>query len=266
MYNGGVISTTANYSSNYDTMPMLVNSSGYFGRYLHDTTSIGGRVPEQNYSFLSGDIAEIIVYNRVLNTTEVSTVETYLIAKYGFYNTCIPLEVRMTSFSANAKENGVRLKWEMTNENNVSGYIAERSTDNLNWEEIGSKILVDLRKERNQYDLTDLFPSNGINYYRIRTTTSDGQSLLSEVRMIHWNFVEGAKLCITPNPCTGHFLIRSPAKEALQVSFMDCDGRIKKRISTFSNTLINASWLPPGIYFITSENKSGMKTYKLIKK
>lgn len=65
----------SSYTANYNGTSSAVAASGLFGRLMNDTTSIGGRALEQNYSFLNGYIAEIIMYNRVLAVPEINQVE-----------------------------------------------------------------------------------------------------------------------------------------------------------------------------------------------
>jgi hypothetical protein len=265
-YNGGSISTPSSYTMNYDNSPSTVNASGLFGRLMYDTTSIGGRAPEQNYCFLSGDIAEIIVYNRVLSSTEISDVETYLISKYGFFNTCTPLEVKMIDFTAIVKGDGTLLKWEISNEVNAIKYVVQRSTDNVNWDDIGNKIPGHSNERTNKYDLTDLFPKEGLNYYRVKTETKDGNYVFSQVKSIKWESNTEGKLWIIPNPAADYFIVSSKAKEALTIIITDGNGRLEKRINRSSNTEIDIRSLPAGIHFLMIETKTGIKNLKMIKK
>ncbi|HNF72351.1 MAG TPA: LamG domain-containing protein, partial [Chitinophagaceae bacterium] len=62
----------------------MVNASGYGGthtdNFVNDTLFIGGR--QTGNAYLEGDIAEILVYNRLLSTTERNQVENYINQKY----------------------------------------------------------------------------------------------------------------------------------------------------------------------------------------
>ncbi|MBK7764188.1 MAG: hypothetical protein IPI46_12730 [Bacteroidetes bacterium] len=67
----------------------LTNSNGYGGTHTdylaNDTIYVGGR--GSGGSNLDGDIAEIIIYDRLLTTSEISKVEIYLNQRYNVANT-----------------------------------------------------------------------------------------------------------------------------------------------------------------------------------
>lgn len=118
-YNGGAISSASSYMANVDSNPSTVLTNGLLGRYKDDISSIGARAPFQNINFLKGYIAEIIVYNRVLNSTETDEIEHYLLTKYGFNGTCTVLPVRLFEFTAIKYNREVTLTWKTEEETGV---------------------------------------------------------------------------------------------------------------------------------------------------
>ncbi|MBS4064909.1 MAG: hypothetical protein KGZ74_10130, partial [Chitinophagaceae bacterium] len=175
-YNGGNISSPLSYSSNYNAAPEAVLSSGSFGRLINDTSTIGARVPEQNTGFLSGYIAEIIVYDRVLTVAEINLVETYLMGKYGFQNSCTVLPVHNIRFTARQQNSVIQLLWDTDDETSIKEYIVEHSMDHHKWLIVGKRNV-----GTNKYQLIHSTPFFGTNYYRLKMNYDDGTIRYSHV-------------------------------------------------------------------------------------
>jgi len=249
-YDGGPVSSPSSYSSNYNAAPVAVSTSGLFGRLINDTSTIGGRAPEQNYSFLSGYIAEIIVYNRVLIASEISQVETYLQGKYGFLGSCSVLPANNAGFTTQIKNNAVQLNWHMDDEAGMKCYTAEHSTDRYNWDSIGIR-----KAENKNYQLMHNDPAYGINYYRLRMNYNDGRIKYSEINRIDFNKTDPVSLTIAPNPSADHLYIRSEKTEPIHISILTAQGRLLKEINTYSNSRIDINALTPALYFIKVNGK-----------
>lgn len=84
-YDGGAISTTTSYTAQLDSVAKTVTASGTFARVLTDLGSLGSRLNSTNaVTFgLIGDYYEVIVYNKVLSSTEMTQIANYAIARYG---------------------------------------------------------------------------------------------------------------------------------------------------------------------------------------
>ncbi len=77
--------------------------------------------------YLNGDIAEVILYNTNLSTSDRSTVEHYLADRYGITSSALPVE--LTSFSAECVDGKVLLNWRTTTEVNNYGFEIERAAN-----------------------------------------------------------------------------------------------------------------------------------------
>ncbi|MCL4549143.1 MAG: T9SS type A sorting domain-containing protein [Bacteroidetes bacterium] len=90
--------------------------------------------------YLNGDIAEVILYNTNLSTSDRSTVEHYLANRYGITSSALPVE--LTSFTASAVDGKVLLNWQTATEVNNYGFAVERSSaetrhaSSLQWEKV----------------------------------------------------------------------------------------------------------------------------------
>lgn len=244
-YDGGPVSAPSGYTAEYNGSPAAVAASGLFGRLINDTSSIGGRAPEQNYSFLNGYIAEIIIYNRVLAASEINQVQAYLLGKYGFLGSCSVLPANNTGFTAAWKDNTVQLDWNTNDESGMKNYVVEHSTDTHSWDSIGNR-----PAGVNKYRFFHTYPLYGSNYYRLQVQYLNGRIKYSEVKKIS-HYQNGAPfLQVTPNPSTDHIYIRSPRTTPVHISIFTAEGRLLKEMNSFSNTKVNLSNLPPAVYFI----------------
>jgi len=92
------------------------------------------------------------------------------------------LPVILTEFSAMAKDkNSVLVQWKTTSEINSDYFVVEKSYNGQSFSEgsrISSKGTGSLGAP---YYFTDLFPENGINFYRLKMVDKDGQFAYSKV-------------------------------------------------------------------------------------
>ncbi|MFA7419212.1 MAG: T9SS type A sorting domain-containing protein [Melioribacteraceae bacterium] len=73
--------------------------------------------------YFNGDLAEVILYNTNLSTSDRSTVEHYLANRYGITSGALPVE--LTSFTANVFDGKVLLNWQTATEVNNYGFNVE---------------------------------------------------------------------------------------------------------------------------------------------
>lgn len=264
-YDGGAVSSTTSYSANYNTSPAAVASSGLFGRLVNDTTTIGGRAPEQNYSFLSGYIAEIIVYNRVVPAAEISQVEFYLSQKYGFAGSCSVLPANTLNLTAQLRNSAVQLNWQANDNAPAKEYIVEHSIDNRTWDSTGYRPVQAPSGNEKDYGFIHSNPFHGINYYRIRINYQDGKIRYSTVSKIKFSKTGRAAFSITPNPSRDHVYVQAEKNQTLKLTFLNTNGQVVRELNTFSNTAVNISTLPPGIYFLKINGKNGKTVEKFLK-
>jgi hypothetical protein len=243
-YNGGANTSPASYSVNYDNLTPPVSSGGLLGRYTGDGTTIGGRAPAQNINFLNGDLAEIIVFNRVLNSVEISDVSSYLVSKYGLINNCA-LPVKLKSFDARVVNSTVRLNWKAAEEYNLDRYEVQRSIDGTTWKKIG-----EVRSLNNgtpaDYSFVDPVPLDGWNFFRLAEVNYDGSIEFSSVRKVLFN--HQAQMQIFPNPVTNTFTMFGNFSDRLKISIYNSLGVEVKRISCFANQEVPVTDLPKGVY------------------
>lgn len=98
----------------------------------------------------------------------------------GHLNWAGPLPVELISFSAKPVGNSVQLTWTTAWERNAQQFIVQRSQDLNEFNAIGSLPARGTTEQRQIYTLTDEWPLDGTNYYRLRQVDSDGQVTYSK--------------------------------------------------------------------------------------
>jgi uncharacterized repeat protein (TIGR03803 family) len=131
-----------------------------------------------NNIFLSGDIAEIIVYNQVLTQAQRDTVNTYLGSKYNLY-TAPPVPASLTATPLSPGQ--VSLQWSVLPRGDHVSYLVERSTDGVSYIQVAAV------RDSLSYIDTGLAPATTYTY-RVRaqgyTGTSGYSNLASTITLL----------------------------------------------------------------------------------
>ncbi|HTB80608.1 MAG TPA: hypothetical protein VK717_06945 [Opitutaceae bacterium] len=86
-------------------------------------------------SYFAGDVAEIIIYNRVLSAAERQAVSTYLASKYALFSLPpIPANLAATPLSPGQ----ISLQWQAPLRSDHVNYLIERSTDGVTFNQVAS--------------------------------------------------------------------------------------------------------------------------------
>lgn len=261
-YNGGVISDPANYSAYYDNVSLPVSGNGLLGRYSGDSTTIGARAPFQNINFLNGDIAEMIVYDRILSLAEINDVSDYLIYKYGLLGNCV-LPVKLNYFDAKLSGTKVRVSWEMGNETGIEKYQIQRSIDGQSWHSLD---FVSASHNYRQYLFCDENPYSGRSYYRLAIFNNKEIIGYSAVKSVNSLFSSARTQIFNlfPNPAADFFFVESSYPESLIVTIVAGNGQLVKKQNVLPGQKINISDLSRGVYVINIRGKQTEANHKLI--
>jgi hypothetical protein len=95
----------------------------------------------------------------------------------------------LTTLSAQSLSSGVRISWAVTNGNDLSHFILQRSTDGVNFTEIGT---VQVSNSATNYSFEDIMPAP-LDYYRIEMVATNGEIEYSSIVVAHFssnNFAE----------------------------------------------------------------------------
>ena len=157
-------------------------------------------------------------------------------------------ELRVTN------EKQVVNSWVATNEINVSHYNIQRSTNSKDFETVGT--VKAIGSGANSYSFTDETPTNGINYYRLKSVDKDGSLSFSKIVSASLT-INNSPLTIYPNPARDIATIKGSHISSVQV--IDNIGRVVKIISLHdaTNPTIQVSTLVAGIYHLRIQTTDG---------
>ncbi|MEQ8473752.1 MAG: T9SS type A sorting domain-containing protein [Marinoscillum sp.] len=180
----------------------------------------------------------------------------------------IPLPLDFLGFSATDLNGKVLLKWETTNEVDVSHFEIERSIDGKKFTTIGVLDAYNIKEKINNYSFVDGKPEMGFNYYRLKELDFDGAHGYSQmVYVIHEG--TGIEWMIYPNPTCDVIKIRSNVTiPESQLSIIDLTGRvIYQQLSDFGSNekVIDLEELPAGIYHLQLKLPTHTESFRVIK-
>ncbi len=123
-----------------------------------------------------GELAELMVYNRLLNSSEKSELNYYFQEKYGTIDN--PLPVEMTDLIYQKNRNQIILKWETKTETNNAGWEIQEgigSKEQGTWKKIGFVIGKGTTTEKQNYNFASPISRNASQLsFRLKQIDLDG--------------------------------------------------------------------------------------------
>lgn len=187
--------------------------------------------------------------------------------------TCRTLPIGLKSFYAERIDKINYLYWETATEENLKKYDIERSTDGVNFIEIGQETP---NNSPSKYTFLDRNAETGIiNYYRICTYENDGKKSYTYIYPLGTSKDEILNVTeLFPNPTNSNFTFAFDSKQkgTANVNVFDIYGKLIKSINLnvevgITEQKIDVSDLNSGIYFVEIENsfKELISKQKLVK-
>jgi hypothetical protein len=142
---------------------------------------------------------------------------------------CTPLNIDDLMLYGESESTFNQLNWMVQGEINTQNYVVERSTNGINFEEIGTIEAQNSGLEEASYSFEDYTSEMGMNYYRIRTVKNSGSSLVSSSLGLNTVYSNNFKIVGTyPNPTSDEFTIKmvSNQKEDVVYRLIAIDGSI----------------------------------------
>lgn len=154
------------------------------------------------------------------------------------------------NFTAVVREsNKVSLQWDVDSAVEGDYFVVERSSDGSHYETVGALRSTGIK---DRYELTDIAPPNGSNFYRIKYT---GQSTnVSYSKAVSLSLSGDVDFRFYPNPIDKLFIVQTQHSIDLQV--LDANGsiRLSKRLQP-GIQVVNASSLERGVYILRVTDK-----------
>jgi hypothetical protein len=150
--------------------------------------------------------------------------------------------------------NKVVLQWNLDNPAGAGFATIERSRNGVDFESIGV-----LKTGSNiiRQEFEDEMPSNGINYYRIKFSPTEGRSKISPV--VNASVAGDLSCKFYPNPVDKLLIVRSESPVDIQLTDAFGKTRIIQK-SSGGLQLVDVSLLEKGLYIITITQKESNKT------
>jgi hypothetical protein len=206
-----------------------------------------GKNPCNSSAVFTGSIDDIISYNRVLTSTEISNMYTYLSG--------IPLALHWIYFTGEIISGGIDLKWEVEQQPNNDHFEMEYSTDGVNFSSIASIAAHagSVNGSKMDYNFLHTSTMNGIHYYRIRQVDVDGKYSYSKIiRLTPRDPFTGLSLKF--NPVHDEVMLLNQDHQMIeQLLLTDVSGRVTRRQninSTSSSVRTDVHDLPAGYYLL----------------
>ncbi|MEJ7587011.1 MAG: T9SS type A sorting domain-containing protein [Ferruginibacter sp.] len=113
-----------------------------------------------------------------------------------------PLPVTFTTINAKKQEAEIDVNWTVANEINIRTYEVEKSSNGLDFEKAHITKATGADRSFTDYKWTDVNPVSGNNYYRVRSTGTDGKYNYSKTVVVNFEIaVSGIR--VFPNPAPG---------------------------------------------------------------
>jgi hypothetical protein len=170
--------------------------------------------------------------------------------------------VELTYFRGENLGKSNYLHWETASEENNAYFILERSSDAQQFTALG-QIEGNGNSNQNQfYSFTDINPTTGINYYRLKQVDSDGSFSYSQVIALEVK-ASDSQVNIYPNPSSDIISIEfvNDTNSEIHIKIYDVLGHLVRNVnlgSTKGHQVYNLSLsnLPEGAYLIQLSDDS----------
>ncbi len=117
---------------------------------------------------------------------------------YIYFRSLRPLSVQFVDVKANKRGEDALIEWKVGEESAISHYDVERSLDGTRFIKIGEVSSGSLSKT---YELTDIDPAMGVNFYRIRAVSLTESPTFSKIVTVAFDNKQSG-YAVYPNPVT----------------------------------------------------------------
>jgi hypothetical protein len=175
-----------------------------------------------------------------------------------------PLPVSLLYFDVRSSNDAkVYTQWATIQETQSAWFVLERRSGTGQWLEVGRLAAAFTSSELRRYELIDVNPLPGINYYRLRMVDIDEHESYSPVRQVLFN--NGETILIYPNPVQDKLTIQSAnSMNDMPYQLLDIRGRIllEGRLNNQVN-VISLESLSKGMYFLKL-GEGAVQTFRII--
>ncbi len=175
------------------------------------------------------------------------------------------LPIDLLSFTGECLPNQIRLNWETASESNNDYFSVERSSDGINWTEIGTINAAGNATSSRKYFLDDVNKYSEISYYKLIQHDFSGVSRSFSPISVKNCFTDNVLLPIFPNPAHNAININfnGDSEQVTNTAIFDLFGRQIYQSAIYQSA-VNIENFEDGIYFLQIILKSGSITRQFI--
>ncbi len=216
---------------------------------------ITGLVPGTNY--------------RICYTLQASCSWDSLIYPY-LYTTASVLPVELARFEAEGRPGHVLVTWTTASELNNREFVLERSSDARTFTMVGRTAGAGNSTVLRYYEMKDLAPFAGLNYYRLRQIDYDGTENLSQLVAARYD-ADGPVVTVMPNPVSESCWVRYFADKNTTARLRLVDARgatvlvrnVYHTASAVQGERIDLTAFPSGLYSLQVITSGRTSTVRL---
>lgn len=215
-----------------------------------------------NPFWLNGALDDIRIYNRAININEITAL----------YNDNTVLPLTLLAFKGQQQNTAINLQWTTANEINTASFTVQRSTNGVDFIDIGSVTANGNTNSKTTYAFTDPQPNINKNCYRLKMIDKDGSFTYSSALAFTLQEATTITFKLSPNPAKTYvqLQINSKKDETINIVVFDAVGKTiitqKSGVSIGTNviTINNINTLKSGLYFVKMIVNGEANTQKLI--
>ena len=170
----------------------------------------------------------------------------------------------MDSFAVIRVDTTGDLTWHLFSGALVDSFVIQKSTDALNFLQSIAAIKAD--STVNGYEYIDHHLTEGLNYYRIKIITPDGNIQYSAVRVINYSKITSpTSNTVYPNPVTNGRITVKTVSNCNRIALYDVLGRfVHAENKTGTDNIFTMANLSKGVYFLRVNTDAGNFITKLV--
>jgi hypothetical protein len=179
---------------------------------------------------------------------------------------CSTLPVQLVRFDVlRSSENTVQISWVTSLETDLHSFEIERSTDGRKWQSLHQIRLQGNSYSTKSYQWTDVRPTQGVNYYRLRTLNLDQTAEYSVVRKV---LINGKQIVnVFPNPVKDRLQIQllNTRSETTNIELLNMQGaRVMQTRINESSFSLPVNNLARGLYQLRITRNGLTETQKIL--
>jgi hypothetical protein len=176
-----------------------------------------------------------------------------------------PLPIALVNFEVTLQESKTVVQWTTSSELNNDFFTIQKSANAEQWEEVSIVKGAGTSKKQHDYQVIDNQPLPGVSYYRLKQTDFDGKFEYSKIVAVKFDGVKD--MIVSPNPSSGVFTLANQKLESKQIRLYNGLGQVFQVDSEIndSNTQINISSFPSGIYILQIMDGNSLRSVRIVK-